>query len=113
MNSRLNRIEHWPQLAHAARYRAPALAAQLGYSRRQLERYTRQTHGCSLVAWLNELRMRRALELVPECSTMGEIAERLFFNEVGNFSRAFKKFYGVAPSLYAARVPLSQKVATG
>ena len=110
VNSRLKQIENWPELARLHRYCVATLAAHVGCSRRQLERYIRHTRRQGVAAWLNELRLRRAGELLRAGHSVTDVGRALHYKQPAHFSRAFKKFYGVPPSKWTSAVLLSQKV---
>ncbi|MFT3766130.1 MAG: AraC family transcriptional regulator [Minicystis sp.] len=75
----------------------PAVARRLGVGERTLRRHLEQ-EGRSFRALVDEVRRERARELVAERRlTLKEIAFLLGFSEPSAFSRAFKRWTGVAP----------------
>jgi AraC-like DNA-binding protein len=76
------------------------VAKRLATSPRTLKRRLAE-EGTTFSGVLDELRRGRALELVrePELS-LEEIAERLGYSDVANFSRAFRRWTSVAPGAY-------------
>lgn len=76
------------------------LAASLHISSRTLKRRLRD-HGLSFQQLLDERRRRDALDLLAD-PTLGiaEIAARVGFSDPANFTRAFRKWLGTAPSAY-------------
>jgi AraC-like DNA-binding protein len=97
MRSRLTQIKNWEHLGEAANYSLGAFAKSCGTSIRQLERYFLQSRGVTPSQWLNELRQRKALQLIREGASVKEAAAKLGFKQPSHFSRQFKKFYQVAP----------------
>lgn len=97
MNSRMNRIEDWRQLARESNYSAKALANNCGVSLRQLERYIMWKMGCSPKRFLNHLRFDTSLELLGMGRLVKETAHELGFRNACHFSREFRKHYGVSP----------------
>jgi AraC-like DNA-binding protein len=96
-NSPLHRIQHWPQLAHEAKYSVKALAKACGVSVRVLERLFLPALGDTPRRWLKRLRMERAVELLRDGSSIKETAACLGYEDPSHFSREFKKNYGFAP----------------
>lgn len=76
------------------------VARRLATSPRTLKRRLAE-EGTTFSEVLDELRRERALALVrePELS-LDVIAERLGYSDVANFSRAFRRWTGVAPGAY-------------
>ena len=58
--------------------------------------------GTSFRALLDELRHKRALELLAQDLPVAEIADHLGYAETANFTRTFKRWEGVAPSYFRA-----------
>ncbi|MBL0217539.1 MAG: AraC family transcriptional regulator ligand-binding domain-containing protein [Myxococcales bacterium] len=73
-----------------------AIARALGISARTLRRHLEQ-EGVSLRATLDEVRRERADELLAAGTPIKEIAFALGFSEPSAFSRAYKRWTGVAP----------------
>jgi transcriptional regulator GlxA family with amidase domain len=98
-NSRLQRIQNWPELAEQANWSASALAKMCGVSTRALQRHFRENVGKPPKAWLSEQRHNRAAERLREgSSSVKEIAMDLGYQHGHNFSRQFRKHWGYAPS---------------
>lgn len=77
-----------------------AIAKKLATSPRTLKRRLAD-EGTTYTELLDELRSKRAMELIanPEL-TLDEIASRLGYSDVANFSRAFRRWTGSAPGSY-------------
>lgn len=97
MHSRLNRIEDWSLLARDARYSVILIARRCGVSSRHLERYFQVKFQKSPHAWLRELRMKRAVELLRDGSDLKQVADQLCYREAAHFHHDFKAYYGVTP----------------
>jgi AraC-like DNA-binding protein len=81
----------------------PTVARRLGMSARNLQRHL-ASEGTSFSALLNEARITLARNYVDEGRlSVTEIAFVLGFADTSTFSRAFKRWTGVAPRQYAAR----------
>ena len=70
---------------------------QFSYSKYYLERQFKENYGISLMAYRNQMRMRKARELL-EREGVSTVSERLGFSSVYVFSRAFRQHYGVCPT---------------
>ena len=73
------------------------LEKQFSYSKYYLDRQFKKEYGVSLMAYRNEKRMQRAKELLPE-RRVSDVAEELGFSSIYAFSRAYKNYFGHAPS---------------
>ena len=55
----------------------------------------------TFINYLNELRLSRAALLLSTTDTpVIEVAGKSGFNNISNFNRAFKMYYGITPSKY-------------
>jgi AraC-like DNA-binding protein len=106
MNSRLDHIRDWASLSRAARYRAGAVAALCSISRRQLERFFREKFSLSPEAWLSELQLRDARELLARGNSVKVAAAETGFKDCSAFCRKFKRRYGASPLAAMAKLRL-------
>ena len=88
------------EFAEAAHYDPQHLAAILKISLRQLERRFRSEFQCTPREWLNEIRMTHACFLLIELDSIKEVAFQLSFKQPSHFTREFKLYYGITPSLF-------------
>ena len=98
-NSRLKRIQNWPELAQQANWSVAALAKLCGVSANTLRRYFLHQARKAPGAWLAEQRQHQAVELLRDGSSIKETASCLGYKQQTNFTRKFKEFWGVCPSL--------------
>lgn len=77
----------------------PAIAADLNMNPRTLRRRL-AAEGTSFRALLDEVRHKRALELVTRGLPIEEIATQLGYAETANFTHAFIRWEGLAPSYF-------------
>ena len=90
-------------LALQAHFRSSALAALIHRSERQLRNIARRHFGCSLRFWLDEQRLRLAVELLREQNSVKSVSASLGFRQVSHFSRKFKLRYKLPPSNFLLR----------
>ncbi len=78
------------------------LAGIFQMSDRQLTRVTRKSTGMSPAAFIREVRLIKALEILQneECDTVVEVAERVGLGRASHFSKVFFERYGRKPSQY-------------
>ncbi len=66
--------------------------------------------GVTFVQYLTELRLTTAKQLLRETDlAIGQIAERVGYNDVNYFSRVFKKSVALTPTEYRARMAVSER----
>jgi AraC-like DNA-binding protein len=79
------------------------VAHQLHVSTRTLKRRLAE-HGTTFTEILDDVRRQRALLLVENRElSIGEVAARLGYTEVPNFTRAFRRWTGKTPAAYRVR----------
>lgn len=77
------------------------VAARLSFSPEHFSRMFTKETGVNFSTFLNNLRMKRALELLEKTDKkIYEIAEEVGFSSVSYFSTAFKKSFGQTPNYY-------------
>jgi transcriptional regulator GlxA family with amidase domain len=77
------------------------VANAVGISVSHLRLLFKQQYGVSLMQKLNQIRVRRAKELLSSgMFTLAEVASACGFQNEYYFSRVFKKFTGISPGKY-------------
>jgi AraC-like DNA-binding protein len=99
MSSYLDRIQNWPELARQANWSATSLAKLCGVSTETVRRHFLAKIGKSTRQWLVEERQRKGVALLRNGSSIKETAVRLGYKQQTNFTRKFKEYWGVCPSL--------------
>jgi AraC-like DNA-binding protein len=98
MNTKLNHIKNWEELAQKANWSAQKLAKDCNVSSRTLERFFLETKGKTPKNWLIEYRQQEAQTLLISGLSIKETAVKLGYLHPHHFSREFKKFWGNAPT---------------
>jgi AraC-like DNA-binding protein len=106
MNTRLNHIHNWPELAQQANWSAALLANECGVSLRTLERFFRKQMGNTPKAWLSEQRQKEAAEFLRNGASVKEAAFQFGYRYAHHFSREFKAYWGVCPTSQTTRIAL-------
>jgi len=106
MNSRLQQIQNWPELAQAANWSAAMLAKKCGVSLRTLERHFVKEMGKSPKAWLSEQRQQQAVILLQNGSSVKVTAGNLGYKHPNNLTNGFKKHWGYCPSNKTVSMPV-------
>jgi len=89
---------------YASRVSVEVAARMCGLSRTQFSRVFKQVSGLTLCAYLNQVRMTHAVELLEESrDSIAEIALRLGFSDQSHFDRRFRRTFGRTPSEHRAR----------
>lgn len=77
------------------------IAHELKMGESQLRARVQQSTGKSVTAYVTQLRMERAMQLLKSRPDMriGDVAEQCGFLDVAYFSRVFRQYYGMTPTL--------------
>ena len=91
------------------RYSAATLAKHFGISETSLKNYFQGVYGRGYGELLNEIRMKKAAELILKNSMkISEISDAVGFATQSRFAKAFKNYYGAAPLEYKRKHNLNK-----
>jgi transcriptional regulator GlxA family with amidase domain len=99
MNTKLEHIQNWSELAKKASWSVTQLAGLCAVSTDTLRRYFLVTTAKSSRQWLSEDRQRQAMVLLRDGSSIKEAANCLGYKQQTNFTRKFKEHWGVCPRM--------------
>jgi len=97
MKTRSGKMEDWEELARKANWSVIGLAELRHVSVRTLQRYFPEVSGRPPKEWLIEQRMKRAIEMLRGGASVKETASELGYQQVHNFLRDFKRYWGSSP----------------
>lgn len=81
-----------------------ALADRFHFSREYIGRVFRAQYGCGVYEYVQQVRMQRAMQLLKNNDlSLQSIAEHLGYSNANYFSKAFRKYFGKAPSACRGR----------
>ena len=98
MNTKLNYNQDWLLLARQANWSVTKLAKLNRVTERTLRRYFLKNMSVTPKSWLTEQRMKQAIELLRNGSSVKETALQLGFQHSNTLSREFKKICGECPT---------------
>ena len=99
MNPEPAQNQRWETLAKTANYKANELAVLCGVSLRTLQRHFSKNYQVKISEWLRAMRLRQAYSQLTSGLSVKEVAFDLGYKQLSHFSRDFKGYYGVTPSL--------------
>jgi AraC-like DNA-binding protein len=107
VNTKLENIQDWAELARLSNWSTSEMARQCGVTVRSLHRYFHKNKGASTKTWLAQQRQRYAYELLSKGCSIKETAFFLGYKHPTNFTRKFKNHWGVCPSQRTAAINCS------
>jgi AraC-like DNA-binding protein len=100
----LERIREKIQFSPANDYEAPKVAETLSMSVSKLNRLFREVYGTSLHAYVQDMRLGYAAELLLSGKeNVTEAAVKSGYNHMSHFTKSFKKKFGMTPSAFRER----------
>lgn len=98
---KIERAIRWLTLQYSRPLSIEEMAQNLGYHRTHLSKIFKQHTGMPPMNYLLKIRMERAAHLlVTEPLTIQQIASSVGYTDALYFSKQFKKWHGVSPSVY-------------
>lgn len=98
-------VQMWLQHNYPRNIQLPQLAERFGMSQRTLNRRFKHALGQSPIAFLQEVRINTARDLLKTSNlSLGEIADKVGYQNAGYFSQLFKKQLATSPNDYRKTV---------
>ena len=98
MNTKLNHIQNWAELARQANWSVSKLAKICDVSVRTLERRFLKQTGKHPKKWLIDQRQKQAVRLLRTGVYVKEVASQLGFKYAHHLSREFNRFWSHYPT---------------
>lgn len=94
------------QLKYAEKITVEEIAAQLRIDRRYMTRLFKQKYNTTVIDYLVEYRLKKAAARLKSGMAVSQAALLSGYSDVFNFSKMFKRKYGISPSEYRLRYSL-------
>ncbi len=94
---RLSKIRRYIRYNYMERLRISDIASAFGFERSYLYRSFKRRYGISIKGYITKVRLKRARELLEAGYNVGESAHLVGYEDEFNFSKAFKKHFGISP----------------
>lgn len=103
----IQNITHYMEEHYREKISLDQIAANMYLSSYYISKLFKSETGDTPINYLISLRMKKAKELLdadPEC-TIQSVASSVGYEDAYHFSKLFKKYYGLSPLYYKARLP--------
>jgi len=105
LKDKIERVKHFAERNIDKKVSLEDAAASVALSPKYLSRVFKQEAGMGFSEYRSELKMNRAKEFLETTGyNVNQIAEKLAYENVESFIRAFQKSVGVTPSVYRKKV---------
>ncbi len=99
---KLRQIKHYIKYNYMLPLTVEGLAKSFGFERSYLYRMFKQRYGVGIKQYIVNVRMKNAIDFLGEGFSVGECAAMVGYEDEFNFSKAFKRYFGYAPSRAAS-----------
>lgn len=97
---KLRRIHRYIRYNYMQHLSVGELARTFGFDRSYLFRIFKERYGVGIKEYITTVRMRNARSFLESGYTVSEVAAMVGYDDVFNFSKGFKRYFGAAPSSY-------------
>lgn len=97
-NRHVRRVENYIRSSYMTPLRVEEIADEMGLNRRYLSRLFKEKTGRTVQQYLIDVRMEAARRYLAQGSSVKETADLCGYEDVSNFSKMFKRYYGKSPS---------------
>ncbi len=109
MNSRLDRVKDWAEIAVKTGFRIEAVAKELRVSTRNLHRYVRERFGKPPKRWIDELRAAHATAALEHSESAKTAMVAARYAHESSFCRFFKRVTGSTTRKHLAAAWMSKE----
>jgi len=96
-NSHVQRVKNYIQASYMTGLSVSRIAAEMNLDRRYLTRLFHEKTGCSIQQYLMDVRLSEACTCLSQNFSVRETANLCGYEDPSNFSRMFKRKYGISP----------------
>ena len=93
----ISRVKNYIQTMYMHPLRVESIAQMVNLDRRYLSRVFKERVGCSIQEYIIEVRMEQAKQYLENGTTVAQAARLCGYDDVCNFSKMFKRRFGVTP----------------
>lgn len=98
MRSRLDRVTNWDAIAVKGEFQLKGMAKACGVSERQLRRYFQKSFGVNPKVWIDEKRLKLAIQFLSKGDLVKEASAGAKFKQASHFSKFFTRLRGCRPA---------------
>ena len=102
-NNHVKRVENYIRAAYMEHITVEQIAGQMNLDRRYLSRLFKEKTGQTIQQYLLGVRLEAACQCLQEGHGVQETAQLCGYEDMSNFSKMFKRRYGVSPAHWKAR----------
>ena len=102
-NRHVQQVENYIRLSYMQPIRVEQLAKHLNLDRRYLTRLYKQTTGLTIQDHLLQIRLQEADKYLAQGRSVKEAAALSGYNDISNFSKLYKRQYGISPAQRKSR----------
>ena len=102
-NHYVRRVQDHIRALYMQPLRVERIAEELNLDRRYLSRLFKQKTGQTIQEFLISVRMEEAKQCLANGFSVEESAHLCGYDDASNFSKMFKRFYGISPQYWKAR----------
>ena len=100
---KIEKLRQYIRYNYMENLRVSALAHSFGFERSYLYRIFKNRYGVGIKEYITEVRMEYAGKFLSDGYTVSESAHMVGYDDEFNFSKSFKRRFGVSPSELRAR----------
>ena len=97
-DDKLGKIRQYIRYNYMDNLRVSSLARSFGFERSYLYRIFKKRYGVGIKEYITDVRMEYARKFLTEGYTVGECAHMVGYEDEFNFSKSFKRHFGISPS---------------
>lgn len=101
--SAASRVKRYINYSYMECIGAQEIAEKFGFERSYLFRIFKARYGVGVKEYLTAVRMEHAAQFLKSGQNVATVSSMVGYRDVFNFSKAFKKYYGISPAKYKVK----------